>query len=473
MSRRDFGRVISLANVGQRTAGAESIFEEDSVIETGWKQQGNLLSQCRTLASKAYWWRILQYFSVNFDPSSFDSTISEAEVEKEISPLVSKLICNSSMMIKNASMVQMLATDFVKPFVAQSDLPQRLHIEYLLSLPKLDGGKDVRHCLHSCETAVKLLLRKLPSRRVRISVLRKCLINLEENEDSGKHFDRYSMLLTMHQNELHATLSNEVNNVSRKMANGNKIGQYESRQDSLAVLRREIHLVERRQDALAILSAYFGENKDERPQFQKCFMPLSSALKGSDSASEKKRIGVLGQQGKDVEHIFDPMLPLLPYLKSDPGPSTSALAPICVSLGLPSGYIHARALIYRMLNAKLLSIPLPSFETEVYPIVRRLKSPKDGAELAEWCSKQYDDDSTERLSSLDVAMNLAIKASNVAEQAVRTKRGEDRREFVDEERSALERIKRLKTMKSCLSDIIMVKEVINGENEQSKGSINK
>ena len=56
MSRRDFDRVIALANVGSRAAGSTSPFDIEEVMEVGsWKSQGKFASQCQELTSKAYW----------------------------------------------------------------------------------------------------------------------------------------------------------------------------------------------------------------------------------------------------------------------------------------------------------------------------------------------------------------------------------------------------------------------------------
>ena len=448
MSRRDFDRVIALANVGKRAAGTTSPYEDQQSKQTsGWKNQKNFVLQCQTLASKAFWWSVLQRFGVSFDPSSFDNTENTEAAKDYITSLIFEVIRCASTTMKKASTVQILATDFCKAFELDCKLALQKHIEFLLSWPGEGQMHDIRNDLISCAAAVNDLLKQLPNKVARSSTLRKCLVALEKVEQSGKDFDRYSMVLSIYQNELRGMLSLQ-----------SKANSVQS-----VCLQQEIELIDRRQDALAILSSFFRDKKpEERPCFQKCFLPLPAALELETDSDTPKLASILGSRGDDSESSFDPIQALHHCLQSEPGPSTtSALGPICISLGLPSGYIHARALIECMVSAKSLGGSLPPFETDVIPVMKRLKLALDAAELAEWCASQYDIDSAERLSCLGVALDHAIKASTEAEQARRTTRQKDRNILVEKERNALERVKRLSSAKSALSDIITAKTVLN------------
>lgn len=67
----------------------------------------------------------------------------------------------------------------------------------------------------------------------------------------------------------------------------------------------------------------------------------------------KRNHNILGVESSEIKSDFDPLLPLQECLERDPSSSTaSALAPLCISLGVPNGYINARALIERIKRAK-------------------------------------------------------------------------------------------------------------------------
>ena len=165
------------------------------------------------------------------------------------------------------------------------------------------------------------------------------------------------------------------------------------------------------------MSSFFRAAKySDRPQFQKCFTPLPKDVELESKDTMKRNHNILGVESSEIKSDFDPLLPLQECLERDPSSSTaSALAPLCISLGVPNGYINARALIERIKRAKRLGHKLPCYENEVLPAVKRLNTPKDGADLAEWCAMQYKCDSVNRLNCLELALNLAVRVSTEAE----------------------------------------------------------
>ena len=418
------------------------------------------------MAQKAFWWGVLQSLGVRFDPSSFDVDQEAAKQSgtEYIKSLLPDFIRCASDAISNGTTVQLLACNFCKAFNVESKTATQEHIAFLLSMPTdistlqpvdslVRTKSEIRNDLVSCAAAVRLLLDTMPNNVCRSVILRKCLVSFEKFDSNGKEFDRYNMLLSLYQSELRGMLSmqSEVNSVQSMC------------------LHQEIERIDRRQDALAILSSFYCDTEVEyRPCVQQCFTALPKVLEVENAILEKKYVGILGERGK-YRKDFDPIRPLIQCLKSDSSLSViSALAPICISLGVPSGSIHARALIERMAAAKVLGGSLPPFDAEVLPVLKRLKVANDGAELAEWCASQYPSHSQDRLLCLETGLDLAMKASTRSEQIVLASRKNDRKELLDDEKAALDRVERMTHAKSALSDILTVKRVLEKSMEGVK-----
>lgn len=420
-----------------------------------WTNQTTFSHQCQNLAKKAFWWNVLKKVGVQFTPSQFDEggCYQEKKV-KYITSLLFEIVRMASQFIKEVTIMHSLITDFCAAFDLDHTVGIQKHIEYLLSMPeKIDDdaqivgfdGMDVRYNIEFCCTSVRKLLRKLPTTSSRSTTLRNCLIAMEKIDSFGKDFERYAAVLSLYQEELREIIFTQ-SNLSPSQS---------------PFFRQELELVNRRQDALAIINSIFGDRKlDERPSVQRCFFPLSDSPK-DEKECPKKMIGILGEQGLYGDDVFDPILPLVPCLKSDTSQSIlSSLAPICFAIGVPSGYVHARALILRVLGMKQIGSSPPPFVSEVLPVIKRLKSPKDGAELAEWCASQYDKQSKERLLCLEVGLDLAMKASTLAEQMLLASRHKDNSSLIENEKSSLERVERISSAKSALSDSIAVQSVL-------------
>jgi len=444
-----------------------SLFSVENIQKPlGWKNQTNFVLQCNALAQKAFWWGVLQSLGVRFDPSSFDVDQEAAKQNgtEYIKSLLPDFIRCASEVILDGTTVQLLACNFCKAFNVESKLATQDHIAFLLSMPTdistlqpvdslVRTISDIRNDLVSCAAAVRLLLDTMPNNVCRSVILRKCLVSFEEIDSNGKEFDRYNMLLSLYQSELRDMLSMQSNvNSVQSMC-----------------LHQEIERIDRRQDALAILSSFYCDTEVEyRPCVQRCFTALPKVLEVENATLEKKYVGILGGRG-NYRKTFDPIRPLIQCLKSDSSLSViAALAPLCISLGVPSGSIHTRALIERMAAAKVLGGSLPPFDAEVLPVLKRLKFANDGAELTEWCASQYPTHCQDRLSCLETGLDLAMKASTQAEQLVLASRKNERKELVDDEKSALDRVERMTQAKSALSDILTVKKVVDKSMEGIK-----
>lgn len=463
ISKRDFARVATLATIGVRAGDGSSQVLKDSAIRevVAWKKQDIFVDQCRRLSSNARWWGVLQTFGVTFDPRRFDGK-EKAEVDSYVASLVLPLIAGASKTLLTASaaldQVLSLATRFVSSYGLDDKLAAQKHVEFLLSLPegysdKSDttqrlssspGFYDVRGDLRVCERAAKDTLLLLPSPMARAAILRRCLISLETEEKCFQDYERYSFVVSLYLNELALVLSDKSN------------------KSDFAAFQREYECIDRRQDALLILLSYFQDRPmQERPPFPKLFTPLPTPFKSDADKPAVTYCGVLGHESaSSTPDDFDPIQPLLPILSADGGASSvAALSPLCFSLGLPAGYIHARSLHLRINKAMSIGTSLPPFDSSVRPIINRVKGSRDAAELAEWCALKYPDGSKDRLECLELALSHAMRASSEAEQKARAHKGVG--SYARSERLALDAVKRIGEMKSALADRIKVESILS------------
>ena len=154
---------------------------------------------------------------------------------------------------------------------------------------------------------------------------------------------------------------------------------------------------------------------------------------------------------------FDPLGPSL-YSSSKTLISVcTAFAPFCVPLGLPQGYTHARDLLARFSKARAKRCTAPSFDNDVLPTLRKLKSPNNQAILAEYCTLQCDGVDEQKLICLDNAIEFAMQASSEIEAKLSRNPSDD---FLLEEQMATSTVKRLTTSKSILSDKCHVIDIL-------------
>ncbi len=330
-----------------------------------------------------------------------------------------------------------LSSRFANDYSLDQHTPPSALIEFLLSAfddesksEESNFAFDIRHDLKQTETGVREILAHLPILN-RNLVLRKCIIKLEKNHRAARDYDRLAMVLQLYRECLH------------------KLRGYMKKSDARAKAHEEeTRRIERRQEALVIISSIFEKHEhEEKPEFTKLFRPLPRDP--SNPSGEIQKCSVLGAEVVGLD--FDPLAPLDGVLEKDNGSNTfvAALAPLCSLLQLPPGYLHARALLVRFRYLKASGGTLPPFNTAVLPVAKRLQFSRDRADLAWWCSLQYDVGSVEKLQCLDMAHANATDASEEAEHSKDPK----------EEIVALERVKRIDAARAGLSDKILVDEV--------------
>jgi len=312
----------------------------------------------------------------------------------------------------------------------------------------------VREKVSCLSDTVRKLLRSLGCSSKRINVLRRCLIQFE-NHEMCVDYERLSIVYSLYQTELSMILSKNVNEENELINN----------------LYVEMELIDRRRDALAILSNYFqGDKKDERPSFSKFFAPLNESIDDNTNSNKKSkpfRSRVLGWESALEPDTVDPLDPLEHILRSSCSSAvTSALSPICIPLCVPRGYVKVRSLITRFQKSRDEGASLPTFEDDVLPILNLLRAPSDVAELSEWCSKQYELNASDKLIGLDHALNYAIKASTEAEGDAH-----QRKEGTDAE--ALARVKRITIAKDLLEDRLEITKILQPQidNSKNQGSV--
>ena len=440
----------------------------------GWSNQSAFIEQCQELEKHAQWWKMLQFYGVKFEPRHFEGKSdgknaarkSNVEYVSSLMPLLIRGACNK---ISDLKEVLSLARSFGRDFGCDLNLAPQRHVEFLLSWPAATRKDfcDIRSNLDLCETASRRALQLLPSSMARSAVLRRCVIALETSPDEacGRDYERHSLILQMYRSELSIVMEErQCKNV------GNS-------QES-ALFDEEIESIERRSDALAVLMSAFNEKEmHKRPNYPTLFLPLPIPFGSNRGRAPPSRFSVIEQNDSKQ---FDPLVQFHPILAADSsGAITKALAPITYALGLPSGYIHARALQEQFKDAKNnKKRSLPPFEKDVLPILKRLRSVNDGVALGAWCAKRYNETSQDRLQCLRHTHSLALVASNESEQRKQQcpKSSDNYLAIARQEKQALDTLKVLGEHQSGLSDLCMVEnvllsEILSGGNRQMKPQI--
>lgn len=443
MSTRDFERLIKLASIGQAIGTSGVLLPPGNLqLDKNWKRQQKFVSQCQQLALRAKWWKKLQSFDVQFDLHRFEQGGSRSKEEDRggqyPESLLPSLISNMTEKDVKSDRILNITGDFAEAFGLSKETATKRYIQYLLSPVdnmKEKNGNEVRSRLSSSQALAESLIRQLASPLDRLKILRGCSIHLEASADC-QDYERLSIILSLYRIELDSFL---------RTAN-EKHALYEP-----ATI--ELELVGRRLEALALLSSFMQvEKKQERPTMGRLFRPLPTSLDQMDpNASKVLRICILGNQ---EDGAFDPLRPLEDILTSSCDKALSTLSPLCPSLGVPKGYLHARSLILRFKNSKLKEVSYPSFEGDVLPVLQKLKSPDDMADLAEWCSKQYTFENEDKLRSLNSAKNFAMQASSDAEKNSSSLTSQH-------ESEALDRLKRIRCAKELLVDRLAINAIIN------------
>jgi hypothetical protein len=458
INTRDFRRVVTLATIGKVCGSKDSIMSPTGARLGNWTRQNKFVSQCDHLATRANWWSVLEEYNVNFNPHSFDDEKPVDRLEDSyIASIIPALISN--MMSRKDGQIDctlVLAIKFANAFSIPTDLPACRFIQYLLSPTKSDGGQHVREKVSCLNDTVRNLLRSLSSSSKRVNILRRCLIQFESHGNCVD-YERLSIIYALYQTELSLILSKDLTKEN----------------DSIDNMYMEMEAIDRRRDALAILSSYFqGDKKDERPSFSKFFAPLNESIDDNSNISIKSTrfsSKVLGWEAAPEAGTFDPLDPLENILRSSCSSAvSSALSPICIPLCVPRGYIKVRSMITRFQKSRDEGASLPTFEDDVVPVLNQLRAPSDVAELAEWCSKQYELNTPDKLNCLDHALDYAIKASTEAESGA-----DQRKEGFDTQRggnesATLARVKRITVAKDLLEDRLEITKILQPQNTKRK-----
>jgi hypothetical protein len=434
-----FDRLLDLANVGICSASGFTNAYGSSVLPIGWKGQDVFQTQCAQFAKRAMWSIVLKHHGVRFDAQRLDSdlagyfskgSVSQSfQYAKSLIPTLieafSKSLCPSD--------VTTLSRKFAHAFSLPDDLVFQKHVEFLLS-PTL--SKYANQNIHALEEVARFSLSCITSQSVRAGVLRRCVLVIENHETS--HYDQIDLVLTLY----HESLADLINS-----------SQFEEHDKEW--LEYELDLIIRRRDVLAVLSSFFqGEKESVRPCFAAFFRPLEETP--SLVRSKVRLCSVTGE--KSTDNTFDPIAPLEQALREYPESGTAtALAPLCIPLGFPSGYIHARFLVVRFTDAQATGGSFPSFENDIVPVLDRLRSSKDKAELAEWCSNHYQNNSN-RLKCLELALQSVMMASTEIERCLQNSKKTE--QLKDLETMFLEKIKQISATKDALSDHLKAKAIL-------------
>ena len=416
----------------------------------GWETQKVFVSQCRDLAARARWWNILKTYEVEFDPSRFEENNSfsgkegnnESPLSTYISSLVPQLIRKASAVLQSADLARNVAICFVESFGLDTIIAAQKHVEFMLS-PACIGWD-----LYLCERSACDSLRLIRSPMKRSAVLRRCVTTLENSRECDKDYERHAMVLSLYHIDLSLVVAKDP--AIRDMDG--------------SAFEDELEFIERRRDALAILSSYFqGEQKIHRPPFPSFFEPLHVPFSVERGHSENHPCDILGVSG-DRDYTgstFDPLQPLHDFLSFHMDEaSAKALSPLTIPLGLPHGSLHVRCLVERFRRSKEGQATLPSFEHEVLPVLNRLKRSSDQSRLAEYCAEYYDDLDPQKLQCLDYAVQYAMTASSEVEKRLCFKTKSDDASLEADERRALDAVKRLSHKHSSLSDRLEVNGIL-------------
>ena len=420
-------------------------------IPATWRNQQVLLSQCRKLSLQARWWLTLQQFQVEFDPRRFDTKSGDDKTFSDddsqyVATLLPQLIEKSSLSLRSMESVVQLATSFGTTFGLYEMVAHQKVVAFALGAPVAcsrdeSASTDLRHDLPLCEATARSSLKYIPSQLRRLAILRKCVATLELREECYADYERYAMLMSLYKTELLYVVDQDP--VAGTM--------------NSEPFEEELELVERRADALAVLTSFFqGDQKALRPPYPKFFQTLPShdgvhrqALRGAtiEDLCESKGVGA----------YFEPLLALNDFIGTHHDHTTAtALAPLCIPLGLPTGYIHARFLMERFHQAEKTHGTPPSFEQDVQPVLSRLRCHRDQCILAEWCSLRYVESDEQKMRCIERALASALKVSNDVEN----KRKGDQADDMRHQESALDVVKRLTATKCLLADKLNANRVL-------------
>lgn len=398
-----------------------------------WSKQKKFIDQCCSLVTNAKMWSILSKYTVSFDPAVF--TQSEDLSLASLQQYCESLIRNAASQLDQESYVEsalLLANKFTKQYSLNKHVPASLLIQFLLSSPN-EEMSDIRRNLKQVEEAVRQICLPLLPLVNQSKVLRKCVMSLEESSvKSSADYERHSMVLMLYKGCL------------------DRLGTYMTTETRRKAHNQESQLIERRLNAVILLSTIFDDkySPEEKPHFSRLFEPLPGDPSQISNSNQRKH-SVLHHDSS--QNAFDPLAALHDALAMDA--MTASLSPLCSILGLPSGHIHARALIVKFRKMKQLGEALPPPQSSIIVVAKKLATASDRAELSWWCSSFYDNAPYEQLQCLELAYTNALLAS---EQIESSTTGID----TEDQRYAIDRVRRIDLKRSLLSDQLVVNDAL-------------
>eukprot|EP00956_Cyclotella_meneghiniana_P021484 scaffold39239_cov78-Cyclotella_meneghiniana.AAC.2 len=431
IGKRDFSRILTLASIGLYCGKGQ--YSSGELFP--WSKQVKFIDQCCTLVTNAKMWSILSRYKVSFDPAVFtqpkDSSLAPLQHYCEL------LIQNAASQLDQESYVEsalLLANKFTKQYHLNKHVPASLLIQFLLSSPD-EEISDIRRNLTQVEEAVRQICLPLLPLVNQSKVLRKCVMSLEESAKCGADYERHNMVLVLYKGCLDK-LSTFMTTETRRKAHN-----------------QESQLIERRLNAVILLSTIFDDkySPEKKPHYSRLFEPLPADPLQIFSSNQKK-YSVLDHGSS--QNVFDPLAALHDALAMDAtNAMTASLSPLCSILGIPSGHIHARALVVKFRRMKQLGEALPSPQSSIFAVAKKLATACDRAELSWWSSSFYDNAPYEQLRCLELAYTNALLAS---EQIESTATGIDTKD----QRYAIDRVRRIDLERSMLSDQLVVYDAL-------------
>ena len=396
-----FERVLQLPNVGRMASSGGADTVQNAFSSVSWSNQTKFYQQCDRLAMLARWWSVLEAKDVDFDPQRFGLSASSASDRGDESLYASsllKLLLNKCLGVLETTVLLDLCGQYADSFGLSRELVLEGHIEAVLSTD-IDSPADIRRDVRYCKKTARASLDMLSPWK-RSDVMRRCVLNLEKDGMLRTDYERYSIIFGLYHNSLSACLDTDPQMQSR---------------DTTA-LELELELIDRRRDALDILSSFYqGGKRQHRPDFSRFFLSLEAALEGNAALQKVVGIQLVLDDSCDPT-VVNPLLPLDKSL-SECQDTAPALAPLCLPFGLSQGFIHARSLVVRFGEAVKQKSAYPSLENDVVPVLNRLRSHSDKSALPERCAQHFVSRHKEQLACFDLAQDFLEELDNLVSTA--------------------------------------------------------
>jgi len=414
MKNKDFNTINNLSEVGRR-------------VGERWGMS-DFITQCVALRSNAKWWTRLDNAGVSFDPKFLTNDCGAYATK-----FVEAIMCGGGKEPPTVGTMHQLGLDFCAQFGVSSEVATSRFIEHLLrNRCVCDDSAD--GSLDTCAARyVRNALATLSSTSSRCSILRRCVIDLENDYKQTASYSLHELNLSLYHDELVELYAEAKKNNGLTAAKGTDT------KITITVIREEMLRVVKRRDCLALLISFkrtvleSGSREDviNLPNYNKLFVkfPLHFGM----PERRIKRAGVVKvtttEEGSEMkvnpnkvidDEIFDPIDEFAYFMHNN---DNIFLRGICVSLGYDEGFVAGR-----VLQQLILAKQLPNF-CAIEEVVGKL-SDVDGCKLAEWCSTFYDgtvngDDSDDsdcgngvggtKLKLLELSLKLALQASTEME----------------------------------------------------------